>query len=249
MIIEFIFNDIKDESAIYHRKQKYDENSGENVTEIDYIGTQYCKNVVERLKEQISEIQSYNYNGQTQRIAYEDYTLKTASNEYSLSFTIDTYDDMVPAQLSISIFTNSEVTYDITLEKIKILLKQLLITDWSSCTWIIDEQSENLGMRLYPLIYKCENKMRAFVSKVLTKHFGVKWMILLGFESIADSYKKNSADFKRTVPDFNNINDILISSTVEALLIVLSQRLYTLFALCSFVIVFFKFITFRFLLP
>lgn len=218
MIIEFIFNDIKDDSAIYHREQKYDKDWGENVTEVDYIGTQYCKNVVERLKEQISEIQSYNYNGQTQRIAHEDYTLKTTSNEYSLSFTIDTYDDRMPSQLSISIFSNNEVTYDITLEKIKILLKQFLIKDWNSCTWIIDEQSENLGMRLYPLIYKCENKMRAFVSKVLTKHFGVKWMNLLGFESIVESYKKNSADFKRTVPDFNNINDILISATVEALL-------------------------------
>lgn len=221
MNIEFVFNDIKDDSVIYHKEEKYLEDWGDNITEISYIGTQYCENIVEQLKEQIAEIQSYKYNGQTQRIAHEDYTLKTASKDYSLSFIIDTYDaydERKPAQLSIRIFSDSEAVYDITLEKIKIFIKQLLIDDWKSCTWIIDEQSENLGMRLYPLIYKCENKMRAFVSKVLTKKFGVRWMNLLGFESVVASYKKNSADFKRTVPEFNNINDILISATVEALL-------------------------------
>ena len=82
------------------------------------------------------------------------------------------------------------------------------------CTWIIDEQSECLGMQLYPLIFKTENKMRAFINKVLTYKLGVKWIDSIGVESIKRNYNKNKVEFKRNVPEFNNINDILISLTV-----------------------------------
>ncbi len=85
------------------------------------------------------------------------------------------------------------------------------------CTWIIDEQSEYLGMELYLLIFKTENKMRAFINKVLTYKFGVKWMELIGFEDIIKGHQRSNVDFKREVPEFNNINDFLICSTAESL--------------------------------
>ena len=95
------------------------------------------------------------------------------------------------------------------------------------CTWIIDEQSECLGMQLYPLIFKTENKMRAFINKVLTYKLGVKWIDSIGVESIKRNYNKNKVEFKRNVPEFNNINDILISLTVESLSkLMLESKIY-----------------------
>ena len=95
------------------------------------------------------------------------------------------------------------------------------------CTWIIDEQSEYLGMKLYPLIFKTENKMRGFINKVLTHTFGVKWIDLIGIESIKRNYSKNMVEFKRKVPEFNNINDTLISLTVESLnKLMLKSKIY-----------------------
>ncbi len=65
-----------------------------------------------------------------------------------------------------------------------VYLKELLLKDWEVCTWIMDEQSEYLGMQLYPLIFKAENKMRAFINKVMTHNFGIKWMELRGLEDM-----------------------------------------------------------------
>lgn len=101
------------------------------------------------------------------------------------------------------------------------------------CTWVIDEQSEYLGMELYSLIFKTENKMRAFINKVLTYKFGVKWMELIGLEDIIKGYQRSNVDFKRDVPEFNNINDFLICSTAESLakLMLKSEVFETSFAL------------------
>lgn len=77
-------------------------------------------------------------------------------------------------------------------------LDEILLRDWEMCTWIIDEQSEYLGMELYPLIFKTENKMRAFINKVLLYKFGIKWMELIGLENIINGYKKQCGFQKRS---------------------------------------------------
>lgn len=218
MNIEFMFNNIKNINLIYYHEEKYDEDWGSNVTEVHYLGTDYSRSIVEKIKSHFPEVKGFNYNGQTVRIAHEEYDIKTMESQYSLSFTIDTFEENTQAQLLIKLYSSSDISkYDILLEKLKIFIKQILLTDWEICTWIIDEQSEKLGMELYPLIFKTENKMRAFINKVLTYKFGVKWMELIGFESIIKEHKKNNVDFRREVPEFNNINDILICSTAESL--------------------------------
>ena len=62
-----------------------------------------------------------------------------------------------------------------------------------------------------------ENKIRAFVNNVLTAKLGASWINCIGFEKIVESYNKNKVDFKRGVPEFSNINDILLSITIETL--------------------------------
>lgn len=234
MYIEFMFNNIRDINLIYSKEEKYNEEWGGNITKEDYVGTDYCRSIVKELESHFSEVKRFNYNGQTVRIAHEEYEIETEEEKYSLSFTIDTFENKTQTQLLINLFSKSDICeYDIFLEKFKIFLKKILLRDWKMCSWIIDEQSEDLGMKLYPLIFKTENKMRAFINKVLTRKFGVKWMELIGFEDIIKGYKKNNVDFKREVPEFDNINDFLICSTAESLVeLMLKSKVFdTSFAL------------------
>lgn len=218
MNIEFMLNDIKNINLIYNSEKKYDEHWETDITTTRYLGTNYCANIVEQIKTHFVEVKNINYKGQTMRIAHEEYDIETLEEKYTVSFTIDTFEEKNQTQLIINISSTShDEKYDLFLEKLKVFIKGILLKDWEMCTWIIDEQSEYLGMGLYPLIFKTENKMRAFINKVLTYKFGVKWMNELGLEGIKKAYRKSNIDFKREVPDFNNINDFLISSTIESL--------------------------------
>lgn len=218
MVIEFMFNSIKNVELIYTIEETYDEDFGDNSKEEKYLGTDYCRSVMDKLQTHFSEVKNCIYQGQTERIAHEEYSIEVGDVKYSVSFTIDTFNDKAQTQLGVHISSSTDSNeYDVFLEKFKVYLKQILLKEWEICTWIIDEQSEYLGMQLYPLIFKAENKMRAFVNKVMTRKFGVKWMELIGLEDIIKGYQRSNVDFKREVPEFNNINDYLICSTAESL--------------------------------
>ena len=229
MRVEFILNNIVDLNMIYKSKRVIDDDWGE-VTQTSYVGDEYSKAIIEALKLKFGEIKEATYLGQTGRVANETYTIITPFLKYSIIFTIDSYEqlDNMVNQLRICISSDqSEVEYDSFLEKLKIYLKDSLLKEWQLCTWEVDEQSEYLGMCLYSRIFKIENNIRAFINRVLTFHFGVEWFSLFGFEDIIKSYEKTKADFKRGVPEFNNINDILISTTMELLFaILLKLKIY-----------------------
>jgi len=82
----------------------------------------------------------------------------------------------------------------------------------------VDEQSADLAVKLYGLLYKTENHIRVFVNRVMTTKFGVKWFELLEFKKAHADYEKTKVDFKRAVPCFNNIDDKLLSLTIDTLL-------------------------------
>lgn len=228
MNVEFMLNNIKNINLIYSSEKKYDERWGMDITTIKYLGKDYCANVVEQIKTHFIEVKKINYKGQIGRIAHEEYDVEALEKEYTVSFTIDTFEEKKQTQLTIGISTKLyDEKYDLFLEKLKIFIKNILLKDWDMCTWIIDEQSEYLGMELYPLIFKTENKMRAFINKVLTYRFGVKWIDELGFESIKNDYLKCTKYFKRQAPEFSNINDFLIGLTIESLAkLILESKLY-----------------------
>lgn len=233
VIHSFIFSKlgnccIKNIGLIYSCEEKYDENFGCNVKEEEYLGTDYCRNIIRKILTNFPEIQNCVYQEQTQRIANEKYNIELSDATYLVSFTIDTFNDKEETQLEIQIVSSIDNNeYDIFLEKFKVYLKNILLMEWEICTWIIDEQSEYLGMQLYPLIFKAENKIRAFINKVMIRKFGLKWMERIGLEDILKGYNKTNVDFKRKVPEFNDINDCLICSTIESLKkLILESKVY-----------------------
>ena len=95
------------------------------------------------------------------------------------------------------------------------------------CSWITDEQSEQLCSHLYPLIFKVENEIRAFANKMLVHHLGKDWIKHFGMEKYEKSHKALSVDFKRNVPCFADIDDTFISMTMETMMeVILKAKIY-----------------------
>ena len=49
MTIEFMFNNIKNIELIYLIEETYDEDFGDSIKEEQYLGTDYCKNIMNKL--------------------------------------------------------------------------------------------------------------------------------------------------------------------------------------------------------
>lgn len=88
--------------------------------------------------------------------------------------------------------------------------------DWKRCDWLIDEPSEALCTELYSEFFKLENRIRSFVSRVLTLHLGVDWLSSCGLEKYYNSAIQLSETFKQKVPELDDINAELISLTLES---------------------------------
>lgn len=155
-----------------------------------------------------------------ERIANEVFALETDSAEYKITFTIDTFQnkdariiiDIVPKY----IYEGIEKCYDRYLEKLKIEIKKRMNVDWKRCDWLIDEPSEALCTELYSEFFKLENRIRSFVSRVLTLHLGVDWLSSCGLEKYYNSAIQLSETFKQKVLELDDINAELISLTLES---------------------------------
>lgn len=246
MKIEVLFSGIKNIENLYN-VQMINSPFGkeEKMPQYEYIGKTYCENAITQVISKLSDVQEYKYEGQIERIAKEVFVIYSTIKQYMLTFTIDTY-NYEKARMLISIackkrenvakeekinrpkYTFSNGTeYDIVLEQVKITLKNVLKGDWSTCTWITDDQSEMLCSQLYPYVFKVENKIRAFANKVLVHNFGAGWLKQPGLEKYFASHKSLSIEFKRKVPCFSDIDDTFIAMTMEAMLeIILEAKIY-----------------------
>lgn len=234
MVIEFLFSEIKDKTKLYNEeplqiKSPFTEEI-ETVPCGQYIGNRYCSESMEIVKNKMTEIKQYKYKGALERIANEVFELASDSTVYTVSCTIDTYPS-ARTRMLVSILaeycnkfdnaennTNASIeTYDKVLEKLKLEVKDVFRKDWASCVWIKDEQSEYLCSDLYPYIFKAENRLRAFANKLLIWELGSEWLNSPGLEKYAESHKKLSEDFRSREPAFSDVDDVFISTTLEAL--------------------------------
>lgn len=69
---------------------------------------------------------------------------------------------------------------------------------------------------MYSEFFKLENRIRSFVSRVLTLHLGVDWLSSCGLEKYYNSAIQLSETFKQKVLELDDINAELISLTLES---------------------------------
>lgn len=244
MIVEFLLNGIKDMSKLYTKNMVEDSfGGGEKIPQYDYVGQNYLKQVINEIVSKLPDIQEHSYEHSFERFANEVFVIITSEKMYEMIFTIDTYNyekarmkvnirvekrEEVEQQVNIERYMFQDGTeYDMFLEQLKIELKNILLRDWLSCSWIMDQQSEQICSFLYPYIFRGENNIRAFANKVLSHKFGQDWLKQTGLEKYYSSHKTLSADFKRSVPCFANIDDVFISMTIETMMEVIQKaRIY-----------------------
>lgn len=220
-----MFNRIKDYSLIYEEVPcsamiDFGAEESQAVEEKDHI-KDYCTSVLNDVIPKIQTSTEFKYKGCIERIGNEVFEINTNSAVYTVSFTVNTFSTH-NAILYVDVkceylFSELANRIDLLLEKLKIELKNRLIKDWESCSWLIDEQSEQLCSELYPEFFRLENEIRSFVGRVLAHHIGFNWLDGFGLEKYSESAKSLSEIFQQRVPEFDNVNIQLISLTVESL--------------------------------
>ena len=223
--IRFMFNRIKDYSLIYEEipcsvEVDWDFEDCQVIEEKDRI-KDYCTDVLGDVIPKIPFHTEFEYKGCLDRVGNEVFKINADGAVYTVSFTVNTFTGK-NAILYVDIkceYLHPDLAdrIDCLLEKLKIELKNRLINDWDSCSWLVDEQSEQLCSELYPMFFRLENDIRAFVERVLEYHIGSNWLDCFGLEKYSDSAKSLSESFKQRVPEFDNVNTQLISLTLESL--------------------------------
>ena len=190
----------------------------------------YLDSINNSAKNKISELNNIVYNGEIDRIGKYQYYFSYSTGEYSIFYQFDTFDKIVSLTTTIESKESNldSENYDANLEILKITLKNIMIKDWKTCYWILDDQTEKLSSDLYTSVFSIENKLRAFVNKVLTNYLGPSWHTTYhGFKKVHTSYKKSSVEFKQRVKEFANIDDTLLSITMETLAdIIFCEKIY-----------------------
>lgn len=223
--VRFMFNRIKDYSLLYEDVEEDvaewpDVFTSRTTVKKDHV-KDYCQSILHDTVSKFQETMTLTYKGCLERLANEVYTLDYNSNIYTITLTVDTFYDK-DAQIYVDIlpqynYEGIEKCYDRLLEKLKIEIKNRLISDWKNCIWLVDEQSEYLCAELYPEFFRIENKIRAFASRVLIQNIGVDWLKCFGLERYRDSITEMARNFQQRVPEFEDINADLLSLTLESL--------------------------------
>ena len=200
------------------------------VTEELYHGKEYCQSVINNVLTALptADWEESKYLGQLERIANETFLLQAKDGKiFTVFFGINTYEDAAKkhiARLDVLIkpegsnsSDNGSLEYDHKLEELKLALKNRLLKDWDSCSWIIDEQSAELCKEAYLKAFTVENNLRGFAGKVLIHFLGVDWLKRAGLEKTEESVRALEKAFMQRVPEFDDINTDFLSMTLETL--------------------------------
>lgn len=228
MKVKFSFYSIKNPDALYTYRDVPNP-FGDAAKEKVYHWKEYCESVMSDVISERTEFSDLQYVGQVERIANEVF-LVGADHVYTIGFTLDTYENgktylevSIESDYSVDATDDFEKQYDRNLELLKISLKNRLKKDWQQCVWLYDEQSELLCSKLYPDVFRIENDIRAFATKVLRKNLGNGWISLNGLGKYHNIVKSNEAEFKQFVRDFADIDSTALSLTLEMLQTIISE--------------------------
>mgnify|MGYP004499904201 CR=1 FL=1 len=234
MTIKFMFNFIKDQTLLYETKEETGQTPFGDLETIPVQvrkSKEYSEAVMNAVQLSISGM-SYQYRGCRERLAREVYETQIGDVIFEVAYVIDTGDDKkssVTVEIQADAFAETELEkrYIKAIELFKLKVKDIILKDFGSCNWLLDDQSQLLGAELYPRFFSVENQMREFSTKVLIAHLGYNWLEHPGLEKYKDSVISLSATFKQMVSDLANINTTMLSMTLETLSeIILKAVLY-----------------------
>lgn len=234
--IEFKMIEIRDLSKIQRNRIVQDDTITRDQTED--VTNEYCKEIMNQVEKLLDSDCKIKYNGCIDRIGNFIFIVLHDDVEYTVIMQIDTYEwnrqltiKMGYSSIRIGIpapeMHNKIVGYDIFLEKLKMCIKNILIRDWYKCVWIKDAQSLELSKEVYSDIYMAENKLRAFVSRVMIENFGIEWYDRPEFYKLNASIQENAVKIKRNVPNFNNIDVSIYTATLETLMETVKSDIYS----------------------
>lgn len=230
--IEFKLINIKNMNKIQHVEEVDESLFGEliKVTHISDISNEYYESIMQSVSFSIAC--DAKYIGCTNRIGHFEFEIIKESIKYVVVFQHDTYENNFQLTVKIGYKNLNDKEkmkgkYDEFLEKLKLHIKNNIIKDWEKCIWISDTQSLWLAEEVYTEIYRAENELRAFVSKVMIDSFGAEWYDRPEFTKMKASIELNANDIKKNVPSFANIDISLYTITLEGLMTTIKSDIYT----------------------
>ena len=194
-----------------------------NIQPVDMFG--YIENVVTELQKKglITKIEyspaQCDFGDDSCLIEVEDtfyvanfiYSKDDKENHWQIAFEYGTYNSC--SQLQIKIFSaDYELNVaDNYLEQLKFAIKLLVKPNWEKIIWLMDKDSEQLSIALYPRIYRVENLARQLISEIMTKEYGFEWWDTYVPLTIKNKHMGRLGGYKSITPGFANVDERLMS--------------------------------------
>jgi hypothetical protein len=139
------------------------------------------------------------------------YSKDDKESHWQIAFEYGTYNSC--SQLQIKIFSaDYELTVeDNYLEQLKFAIKLLVKPNWEKIIWLMDKDSEQLSIALYPRIYRVENLARQLISEIMTKEYGFEWWDTYVPLMIKNKHIGRLGGYKSITPGFANVDERLMS--------------------------------------
>ena len=194
-----------------------------NIQPVDMFG--YIENVVTELQKKglINKIEyspaQCDFGDDSCLIEVEDtfyvanfiYSKDDKENHWQIAFEYGTYNSCSQLQIKILSADYELNVADNYLEQLKFAIKLLVKPNWEKIIWLMDKDSEQLSIALYPRIYRVENLARQLISEIMTKEYGFEWWDTYVPLTIKNKHMGRLGGYKSITPGFANVDERLMS--------------------------------------
>ena len=194
-----------------------------NIQPVDMFG--YIENVVTELQKKglITKIKyspaQCDFGDDSCLIEVEDtfyvanfiYSKDDKENHWQIAFEYGTYNSCSQLQIKILSADYELNVADNYLEQLKFAIKLLVKPNWEKIIWLMDKDSEQLSIALYPRIYRVENLARQLISEIMTKEYGFEWWDTYVPLTIKNKHMGRLGGYKSITPGFANVDERLMS--------------------------------------
>ena len=139
------------------------------------------------------------------------YSKDDKENHWQIAFEYGTYNSCSQLQIKILSADYELNVADNYLEQLKFAIKLLVKPNWEKIIWLMDKDSEQLSIALYPRIYRVENLARQLISEIMTKEYGFEWWDTYVPLTIKNKHMGRLGGYKSITPGFANVDERLMS--------------------------------------